>query len=129
MNKREAKFTTKLQKWIVKNWDITGPIEVKVSTGHRIGRSQFSEHQIRALNLAKNSKVVWKIPDLGMLNLFDVVFYAKTPAFVCLVFFVETDKEVFYMVDIDTFNKEMGTSIAESRCREISTPLYLKKRS
>lgn len=123
MEKREAKFTTKFQKWLAKNWDQTGPIEVKVSNNHRIAFAQFPEHQIRALRMAKHNKVVWKIPDLGRTNPFDLILYCKSGAWVCLVFFVDTDQEVFYILDIDVWIAEeikcSEKSITEARAKEI----------
>lgn len=102
MVKHEQAFTTKLNKWLRHNWHITGPIEVKVSKTGRINIHQFADHQLAALRACSENKIIWKIPDAGFSNLFDIVVYADCVAFVCLVFNVETSKR-FYMINAKTF--------------------------
>lgn len=104
MIKREQAFTTKFNKWLRYNWSITGPIEVKVSKTGRINIHQFAPHQLSALKACSESKLVWKIPDAGWSNPFDIVIYANCIAFVCLVFNIETSKK-FYMINAKTFVK------------------------
>lgn len=102
MIKHEAKFTTRLSKWLKYNWHETGPIEVKVSKTGRININQFAIHQLAALNLAANGTLVWKVPDAGFQNLFDLVVYSRSRAFVCLVFHVETSDR-FYVLEAQAF--------------------------
>lgn len=101
MVKHEQAFITKFNKWLRHNWNQSGPIEVKVSKTGRININQFADHQIAAL-LAK--KIVWKIPDAGWSNLFDIVTYSFDHSWVCLVFNVETSKK-FYILNAKTFIK------------------------
>jgi penicillin-binding protein-related factor A (putative recombinase) len=104
MIKHEASFTTKLNKWLRHNWSITGPIEVKVSKTGRINIHQFADHQLAALRQASVGRLIWKIPDAGWTNPFDIIVYNQCIAFVCLVFNIETSKK-FYMINANTFIK------------------------
>lgn len=122
MVKHEQAFTTKFNKWLRHNWHITGPIEVKVSKTGRINIHQFADHQLAALRACSESKIIWKIPDAGWSNLFDIVVYADCIAFVCLAFNIETSKK-FYIINAKTFMKffnEERVSITEEEAQAMA---------
>ena len=124
MIKRESLFTTKFNKWLRHNWRTTGPIEVKVSETGRINVHQFPDHQKAALLSATDpsKSVIWKIPDAGWSNLFDIVVYSGCQSFVCLVFNVKTSKK-FYIIDakifFDFFQGKV-VSILETEAEELA---------
>lgn len=127
MRKREAAYTTRLQKWIVQNIRRSFPLEVKMAqprktTGPRLCLSQFKRHQIPALVAATNpdKPFVYKIPDGSISALpFDVIVYCGAEAFVVAVF----DERRFYMIDARVAKRlfEASPCIGEEEARAAAT--------
>lgn len=67
-----------------------------------------------ALKLAKHSKLIHKIADVGVLQKpFDCFILSKTQAFVVVMFYSKGQKE-FYMIDVDDYENEWRTSERKS---------------
>ena len=64
MNKLEAKFTTKFEKWW-KQTKVLGAYEIKVVRGVSMPFSVVPEHQLNALRAAQKG-FIYKIPDDSM---------------------------------------------------------------
>jgi hypothetical protein len=80
MNKREADLTPrvveKLQKQHThRNW----ALEVKMEG------NKLEAHQKKALNQVENGKFVYKIPDMGRRNPFDVIYLGDADSVVCTI--------------------------------------------
>lgn len=117
MKKIEAKLTTKLIHWLKSDkCDLkTCAIEVKVMRGNRFYFSALKEHQKNALLLAKNNKIVYKIPDTGYQNPFDIVFMKKVNAYVVVI----KDKEAYFM-DIGIVDKCWQKSLTLIEIQKLS---------
>lgn len=101
----EAKFTTKLKKWIRYRFQGTAAIEVKYTEGKSIPFSAVQEHQHDALFRVKHGRIAYKIPDDSRgRKPFDMLVYDRAPAYVCLYFYSRGEKE-FYMIDIDVWDE------------------------
>jgi len=87
MQKTEAKKTIKLIHYL-KSAECpigTCAIEVKVMKGNRFYLAAIKEHQLNALKNTKRFKIVFKIPDFGAQNPFDVFCLEEEPAFVVVI--------------------------------------------
>ena len=123
MLKKEQQFTTKLQKWLRYNWKESSAFEVKVARdGKRFPYKELYSHQIRALLRVKKS-FVYKIPDLGSQNPFDVFTLYNTGAYVILKF-IRRGNKTFYVIDIEDFishrDKSKAKSITENEAKHIA---------
>lgn len=103
--KREAEFTTKFKKWVKLHTLVPacGAYEIKVTPNKRIPFDAVKEHQIDALLAVKNGCFIYKIPDAGWQNPFDVFLMANQPAYVVLAFTEPRKKVRTYIVDIELF--------------------------
>lgn len=123
MVKREARFTTKLVRWLKEHAHFSGPVEVKLAQprrrgGDRLCRSQFKAHQLPALRLANDGCLAWKIPDAGWANPFDVIVYKDAPAYVCAVF----EEKRFYLVPVGQMVAlfQLGNCAGEAEVAEVA---------
>lgn len=103
--KREAQFTTKFKKWLhaQTQYPDVGAYEIKVTPNKRIPFNAVREHQIDALMAVRYGKFVYKIPDAGWQNPFDLIMMAQQPAYVVLAFTEPRKKSVTYIIDIECF--------------------------
>ena len=91
MATREAKFTTRLKKYLAAHPEILGDVygaalEVKVTPDKSIPFDAVKEHQLGALNAVNEGTFLYKIPDAGWQNPFDIVYFRGAPAYVVLAF-------------------------------------------
>jgi len=122
MKKQEQALTTEFQKWLKHNWKTTGVFEVKVA---RDGKSfpfrELKAHQKRALRSA-GSKFVYKIPDLGYQNPFDLLMITESPGYVVIFYPRPREAKVFYMIEVSVIEEEIESGakkIDETRANEI----------
>lgn len=124
---REAKFTTKLIRWIKANNIIfaSGLVEVKVSPNGSYPFSALPDHQIFAVWLCQESCVVYKIPDVGSgQKPADIMIINKGKGYYIFRFWGDKrgNKE-FYLIPIDKLIKEIKNSkrrsLTETRAKEI----------
>lgn len=103
--KREAQFTTRFKKWLHVHALIpsSGAYELKVTTTKRIPFTAVTEHQVDALMAVKTGKFIYKIPDAGWQNPFDVIMMSGQPAWVVLGFQEPRKKTQTYIIDIELF--------------------------
>lgn len=88
--KREAQLTTELMRHLRASLP-TCAVEVKVAqkrkNGDRLCRSQVEPHQWRALQIASEGVLAYKIPDEGMAaKPFDLFVMRGVPAYLCAFF-------------------------------------------
>jgi len=124
--RKEAKLTSKLNKWCKATFPQLFPnktvaIEVK-QCKTSLSYNAVQEHQELALFNAKHTHLLWKIPDCGFQNPFDVIYVSNALAFV--VIYYEINK-TFCFIDIDDFQKEKALSkrksLSAQRALEISS--------
>ncbi len=124
MQKREAKFTTRFIKWLIKNWDFENHpayFEAKSSLPNKnsIPFDAVSDKQVFNLQL---KKFAHKFSDYDRLGTpFDIVAFSGK-GYVVFYYHKRANKE-FIMIPIDVFLKEKETSLRksllESRAKEI----------
>ncbi|MCL5071852.1 MAG: hypothetical protein M1308_13315 [Actinobacteria bacterium] len=108
MEKLEQKMTTKLIHYLKSDICPLGTcaIEVKIMRGNTFRLNQIAEHQINALHLTKHHQIVWKIPDAGFSNPYDIIKISEQEAYVAII----KDKQVFF-IDIDKIMAEKRKSL------------------
>jgi hypothetical protein len=83
--------------------------ELKISKTNSIPFSKFAPHQIRALDLAQNKSLYFKIPDVSLSpSPFDCFCLHGASSFAVVMF--ECDKrgqKDFYIIDIEQMKSEM----------------------
>ena len=122
MNKSEAKFQTKFNKWVREVYKKTAAYELK----HTRGKSSFpfrelKEHQIRALQIVRRGVLAYKIPDDSFsFKPFDCFVLAGERAYVVIKY-----PKFFCLIDIETFvlekERSKRASLTASRASELST--------
>lgn len=138
MQKREANFTTKkLMPWLKSSkadeWFPKGSyaIEVKVVKGLRLPLAAISPHQKRNLQTwADPERVfVWKAPDLGLQNPFDI-FMSRGEARGKLVIAFGEKANHIYIIDIYFWNSLCETleksSLTQNQLAQIVNPVSLQ---
>lgn len=110
MAKREAAFTTRFKKWLHQT---IGPMtaaayEIKVTTSKSIPFDALKPHQLAALENVNKGRFIYKIPDAGWQNPFDVFHMSHMDAFVVLGFITKGKSQVsVWMITIDGFMEAM----------------------
>lgn len=101
MAKPEALFTTRFKKWLHKNMKgvHVAAYEIKVTEKKSIPFSAVSPHQIESLLAVSRGKFLYKIPDAGWQNPFDLLALAGARAYIILGFKVEKKYHV-WQIDI-----------------------------
>ena len=126
---KERDLNTTLNHLLHAYIDYTMAYELKISHSLSVPFSALKEHQERNLLQAKTGKIVFKIPDLGLQNLFDGFVLCTIPAFVILCFYVPRESKNFLLIDIQRWieEKELSErkSITKKRAIEIAS-LILK---
>jgi len=121
----EATFTSKLIAWMRKRDDFpTCAFEVKLSKTKSLPFASLAEHQDRALGIARQGHLAYKIPDAGYQNPCDGVHLYRTMAYVVVAFYTPRYKTRFYCIDIKKWRKEIRycgrASITEERAGELA---------
>lgn len=118
--KREAKFNTVFNHWLKNVHKKTGVFELKQTTTESIPFSSVVEHQRQALVNAKWGGLVFKIPDAGFQNPFDVASWFGVPAYVAIKYPKSCE-----VISIDVFLEEEKRSLRKSltweRAQKLST--------
>ena len=102
MQKREQKLTTQFKKWLKNEGMAIGStaIEMKVTTGKSLPFSAVQEHQLIALQQAKQ-QFIYKIPDDSRgTKPFDMFILQNAKAFVGVSFLVPRKTPVVYLVPV-----------------------------
>ena len=98
---KEKDITTRIIHWLRDVHRMTGAFEIKITHTKSLPYSRLLPHQ-RASLLSANSGergIVWKLPDCGYYNPFDVVSLISVPAYVVVMFYERGCKE-FFMIPI-----------------------------
>jgi hypothetical protein len=102
MARPEAQFTTKFKKWLHAH-GMTGvhaaAYEIKVTDKKSIPFNAVSPHQVESLLAVSRGKFIYKIPDAGWQNPFDMFALSGARAFIILGFKVGKKYNV-WQVDI-----------------------------
>jgi len=129
MIKREAQFTTKFKKWLhvqteVRDKSYAAAMEIKVTEKKSIPFSAVSQHQVDALTAVRDGIFMYKIPDAGWQNPFDMLTMSGQKAYVILAFLTPRKKARVWFVDIRVFvtmvsnSKEVGVKSANEKLLE-----------
>lgn len=117
--KREAKFQTVFNKWVLANFKRTSVFELKQTMNERLPFSRLEAHQATALWNAKHHMLTYKLVDCGYQNPFDSICLKEVPAYVVIRY-----PQFFCLIDIDSFIKESNESDEKSlksdRAKEIA---------
>lgn len=118
--KHEAKFNTTFNHWLKNVYRKTGAFELKQTKTDSLPFSAVVEHQRQALQNVRHGAFVFKIPDAGFQNPFDVFCMSEEPAYVVIKY-----PKFFCMIPIDIFileeSRNPRKSLISSRAKEIST--------
>lgn len=117
--KREAKFQTIFNKWVLNVFKKTAAFELKQTVNDRLPFSRLKDHQAAALWNAKHNMLTYKLVDCGYQNPFDSVSLKCVPAYVVIRY-----QQFFCLIDIDAFIKEGDESeeksLTSARAKEIA---------
>lgn len=126
MNKREASFQTKFNRWLryeYKKRDsvVSAAFELKVATSASLSFAEVRLHQKESLHSSKHSRLVYKIPDDSIgYKPFDCFILHAVAAYVV----VQYPSGLFYLIDIDAWyaeeNNSKRRSLTEERAAEIA---------
>jgi hypothetical protein len=130
MKKQEAQFTTIFNAFLRSgNHSIpSGPMEIKIDDKQKgyISFDDVVEHQLDSLMACTTkSGFVFKIPDLGFTNPFDIFYFRNSPAYVLFAYPKRKDKKTnnWYLFTLTTFLHEKSVnkkkSLTEARAAEI----------
>ena len=118
MQKLEAKFTARIEKWFAKTVLTSSPFEIKHTRGKpRFTLSELKEHQKDWL-LACTSKTgcTYKMPDTGYgFNPFDCFHYKNADSYVVIVFpnwIVAIEIRVLLLVKEPSITEEKALKLA-----------------
>lgn len=98
MQKPEAKFTTRFKNWLYANscsGHVGAAYEIKVTDKLSVPFTAVSPHQVASLLAVSNQEFVFKIPDAGWQNPFDLFTLRKAPAYIILAFKVNRKYRVW----------------------------------
>lgn len=128
MQKKEQQVTTEFQKWLKYNhWGTSFPFEIKYSYTARLNyKSNIKPHQVRALKIAKDSALIYKISDLDQMQKpMDGFIFVESEAYF-VIFWEHTG----YIIDVDDLAGEMMAgekSLTKERANELAFKVcYLK---
>jgi hypothetical protein len=121
MRKREAAFTTRLRKWLLAT--STRPrgaaYEIKVTTTNSIPFSDVSEHQLDALTQVSQGTFIYKIPDAGWQNPFDMFMLKEQEAWVVFAFLTARKKTKVWFIEVSIFKELQKNSKRKSVTHEM----------
>ncbi len=116
----EAQFQTKFSLWLKYNNEGSAAYELKLTKDPSLPFNAVQPHQIRALQLAKHSKLIHKIADVGMLQKpFDCFILKDVPAYVVIQFWKPGEK-TFFMIDVDKYVEEVEKSLREGTRKSLT---------
>jgi len=120
MQKREADFQAKFNRWCKYNIHETTCFQLKYCRGNALQFSAVNKHQIQSLLNAKHRKILWKISDFSYESKpFDSFLISKAPSYIVIQYASENRaNKTFFMIDIDRFVKEMKGSDRKSLTEE-----------
>lgn len=116
MQKREAKITAQLRKYITETGIHLGScaIEMKVAVGKSLPFNAVKEHQLQAL---KNSRgtFVWKIADDSVgVKPFDLFVLQNAQGYVGVCFYVPRQPPTVYLIPVDGWIRLSSSSERKS---------------
>lgn len=110
MNKREAAFQTRFNKWLREHYKGSGVFELKQTQTESIPFVSVKEHQLLGLLSAKHGTLVHKISDQTQgYKPFDSFILRNTPAFIVIKY-----PQGFVIIDVDIFISEATKSERKS---------------
>ena len=119
----EAKFNTAFNKWLKYNWLDSGKFELKITKGKSIPFAAVKLHQELAL---LNSKVIYKIPDVGQdPKPFDCFCMKDIKGYVVIMFYRRGQKD-FYMFEITDWMFLKNTHFRKSITEPIANKFGIK---
>jgi len=104
--------------------DYAAAMEIKVTEGKSIPFNAVTKHQVEALNAVRDGIFMYKIPDAGWQNPFDMFVMSGQKAFVVLAFMTPRKKSRVWFIDIRVFtvmrdnSKEDGVKSANEKLLE-----------
>src|SRR3990167_8263351 len=120
--KKEASFQRQFNHWIKNVYRKTAVFELK-QCEISLPFSAVVEHQRQALLNTRHSPLVYKIPDVGFQNPYDIVCLTEIPSYVVIKF-----KAGVCIIPIDTFllaeSRSKRKSITYSEAQKLSTILF-----
>lgn len=122
----EAKFQTEFNRWARNQSRESFVAELKITHTDYLSFSAVREHQERALRIAKNHALAYKIADVGMAQKpFDCFVAVGSPAYLVIMYYQRGVKD-FYMIDIDVWLKEKKSSTRRSLTQERAAEIGLQ---
>jgi hypothetical protein len=122
---KEKDLTTLWTHWLKVYGQETAVYELKICKEKSLPFSRLEEHQERALYMAKHSQVVFKIPDCGFQNPFDLAHWKGVKAYVGVFWNTRRGQKDIVLIDIDAWiaEKEKGLrkSLTYDDCLRIGT--------
>lgn len=116
---KEKNFQITFNHWLKNVYKRTGVFELKLAQGS-LPFSAVVSHQIEALSAVRHGTLVFKIPDAGFQNPFDVFCLTEQPAYVVIKY-----PKGVAIIPIDTFVMESKRSKRRSltwdRAKDLST--------
>lgn len=94
----EAKKTPSIGEWLLKNWENDFVAEIK-KRGDKL-----KPHQQTALNKVVNGNFIYKIPDMGRRNPFDLICLKSKKIDVLIIFFEGNKIDILRLNDSKMFN-------------------------
>ena len=118
--RHEQKFTTRFKHWLEANEEkfpnnFAAAWEIKVTLKKCVAFSMVNQHQIDALMQVRHKNFVFKIPDAGFQNPFDLFSMKKSNAFFVFAFLKTRLPADVYVIDIDKYLKLKSETLAQGR--------------
>lgn len=124
----EAKFTTAFHKWLARHseWYFTCVFELKVEKDAKsIAFTRLADHQARALKLAQEGRIIYKIPDEGLSQKpFDSFMICNASAYVVL-WMAKWDPKKFWIIPYKAWEEARTTCGRASVTRKMADDMGL----
>lgn len=111
---KEKDRTTLFSHWLKVYGRDTAVYELKICKEKSLPFDRLEEHQLQALCMAKHAQVVFKLPDCGFQNPFDLAHWKFVKSYIGIFWYIHRGQKDFTLIDIDAWIVEKEKSDRKS---------------
>lgn len=102
----------------------SGLYEIKLARGATLRKGELKEHQYRALWIARNKEMYFKIPDCGYSNPADAFVMKKAEAWLVICFMGKQKAHEVWALSVDDIPEEGKCAIKIEEARRVGVKIY-----
>lgn len=111
---KEKDLTTLWTHWLRVYGNETAVYELKICKEKSLPFSRLEEHQLQALYMAKHAQVIFKLPDCGFQNPFDLAHWKFVKAYVGVFWCTARGQKDLVLINIDDWIAEKEKGLRKS---------------